>query len=157
LGDWDSGSLSLTPDELQERTKQFALRVMRLADTLTKPLSVREIAQPLVRCGMSVSANYRAARRARSRKEFLAKIGTVTEEADETSHSLALLIDGNYVKPELLDSLRTDAGELMRIFAKTRVTGRRKMLAKKAITKSPDRQITKTVNAAVRKREEVYA
>jgi len=101
---------------------------------------------------MSISANYRAARRARSRKEFVAKIGIVTEEADETLHWLELLIEAGYVPTDRLEALHAEAGELVRIFAKTRGTARGDLKSKQypntqsqdhKITKSPDREITR--------------
>jgi len=80
----------------------------------------------MVRCGMSVSANYRAARRARSSKEFAARVGVVLEEADETAHWLELLMDSGLVARNHLEALHTEAEELVRIFAATRRTARRK-------------------------------
>ena len=73
----------------EDRTKQFALRVMRLCRALRGDDVARALARQLVRSGMSVGANYRAAGRARSKAEFLSKLGTVEEEADETCLLLA--------------------------------------------------------------------
>lgn len=80
--------------ELKERTKQFALRVMKLVDALPNTISGRAIANQLVRSGTSVGANYRAACRGRSKAEFVAKLGVVIEEADECEYWLELIIDG---------------------------------------------------------------
>jgi four helix bundle protein len=121
----------VTADELQERTKWISLRVLKLADTLTNGLCSRELARQLIRSGLSVSANYRAARRARSRREFVAKIGIVVEETDETLHWLELLVDGRYVKPNLLEPLKKEARELVSVFSKTRMTARRRMTGNK--------------------------
>ena len=77
--------------ELAERTKQFALRVMRLAEALPRNRSGTTIANQIVRSGTSVAANYRAALRARSKAEFISKIGTVLEEADETLFWLEMI------------------------------------------------------------------
>jgi four helix bundle protein len=74
----------MTADELKARTKQFALRVIKPVAALPKNVEGRAIANQLVRCGTSVAANYRATCRARSRTEFIAKMGVVLEEADET-------------------------------------------------------------------------
>ena len=68
--------------ELKNRTKAFALRVMNLVEELPKSIKGRAIANQLIRSGTSVAANYRAACRARSKAEFISKIGTVEEEAD---------------------------------------------------------------------------
>jgi four helix bundle protein len=80
--------------DLRARTKHFALRIMRLVDALPNSKSGRAIANQLIRSGTSVGANYRAACRARSQKEFISKIGVVEEEADESSFWLELIIEG---------------------------------------------------------------
>jgi four helix bundle protein len=82
----------VTADELKLRTKQFALRVIRFVAALPKTIEGRAIANQLVRCG-TVAANYRAACRARSRNEFVAKMGVVLEEADETQLWLELIFE----------------------------------------------------------------
>jgi four helix bundle protein len=71
--------------EMIARTKQFALRIMKLVGALPKSIQGRAIASQLMRSGTSVAANYRAACRSRSKAEFIAKLGTVEEEADETA------------------------------------------------------------------------
>ena len=71
-------------DELKERTKAFALSTVRLVENLPRGRSAEVIGHQLLRCGTSVAANYRSACRARSRKEFIAKMGIVEEEADES-------------------------------------------------------------------------
>jgi four helix bundle protein len=71
-------------EELKERTKDFALRIIKLVGALPKTVEGRAIAAQIVRSGTFVAANYRSACRARSRAEFIAKIGVVLEEADET-------------------------------------------------------------------------
>ena len=81
--------------ELLQRTKQFALRVLKLVDHLPTSAAGRAIGNQLVRSGTSVGANYRAACRARSRAEFAAKIGVVAEEADESVYWLELISEGS--------------------------------------------------------------
>jgi len=83
-------------EDLKERTKQFALRILKLVEALPNSLQGRTIAAQLVRAGTSVGANYRAACRGRSRAEFIAKIGIVEEEADESAFWLELIIDGAF-------------------------------------------------------------
>ena len=83
----------MTTDELKARTKQFALRVIRLVDALPTDVKGRAIANQIIRSATSVAANYRAACHTRSRAEFVAKIGVVEEEADETTFWLELIID----------------------------------------------------------------
>jgi four helix bundle protein len=79
--------------DLKARTKQFALRVMHLVDALPRTIQGRAIAKQIIRSATSVAANYRAAGRARSRAEFVAKIGVVKEEPDESSFWLELIVD----------------------------------------------------------------
>src|SRR6266487_1255814 len=99
--------------ELNDRTKKFALRCMKLADSLpyNKP-SGRAIANQLVRCGTSVGSNYRAARRSRSRAEFVAKLGVVEEEADESAYWMELIIEGELLERKQVVSLLDEANEL---------------------------------------------
>lgn len=102
--------------ELKARTKRFGLRVMNLVDALPKTTSGRAIGNQLVRSGTSVGANYRAACRSRSKAEFIAKIGIVAEEADESAFWLELIMDANILKTDLVSPLRQEAEELTAIF-----------------------------------------
>ncbi len=104
-------------DELKERTKEFALRVMRLVDALPKSTNGRALAGQLVRSGTSVAANYRAACRGRSRAEFIAKIGVVEEEADETALWLELIIADELLSDIKVRPLLDEANELVAIMA----------------------------------------
>lgn len=101
---------------LKTRTKQFGLRVLTLVDALPNTTAGRAIGNQLVRSGTSVGANYRAACRGRSKAEFIAKIGTVAEEADESAFWLELIVEGGLLKPELVSPLREEAEELTAIF-----------------------------------------
>jgi four helix bundle protein len=103
------------PQDLKERTKQFALRVIRLVKSLPNDDVGRVIAKQLLRSATSVGANYRAACRARSPAEFCAKMGIVEEEADESAYWMELLIEAEIVKPELLVELFAEANELVAI------------------------------------------
>ncbi len=85
-------------EELKKRTKQFALRVLNLVGALPNNIQGRAVGGQLVRAGTSVAANYRAACRGRSRAEFIAKLGTVEEEADESAFWLELIIEGSLLK-----------------------------------------------------------
>ena len=115
----------MKPEELKERTKQFALRVMRLVDALPKSTKGRALAGQLVRSGMSVAANYRAACRGRSRAEFIAKIGVVEEEADETALWLELIVADKLMTEKKVQSLLTEANELVAIMAASYMSARR--------------------------------
>ena len=108
--------------ELQQRTKSFALRVLKLIEHLPNSIGGRILANQLTRSGTSVGANYRAACRARSRAEFASKLGTVVEEADESLYWLELIGDGNFVLAKKLASLISEADELTAIFTAGRRT-----------------------------------
>lgn len=109
-------------EDLQRRTKQFALRVIRLCEHLPSRPAARVIGNQLLRSGTSVGANYRAARRARSNAEFASKIGIVLEEADESVYWLELLVEGGIVPLKKLNLLLREAEELVAIFAASRLT-----------------------------------
>ncbi len=112
------------PEQLRERTKAFASRIIRLYIALpTKPVA-QVIGKQLLRAGTSVGANYRAACRGRSRAEFISKLGVVVEEADETIYWLELLADNSIVKARRLGDLLREAHELTAIFTAARETSR---------------------------------
>jgi four helix bundle protein len=106
--------------ELQNRTKQFALRVPKLIDVLPRTAAGRAISNQLVRAATSVGANYRSACRARSRAEFAAKLGIAVEEADESLYWLELVRDGKLVPENKLSLLLKEADELTAILASGR-------------------------------------
>ena len=110
----------MTKEELQKRTKQFSLRVMKLVAALPNTPVARAIGGQLVRSGTSTGANYRAACRARSRAEFVAKIGVVEEEADESAFWMELLIEGGVMSESLVADLLREANELTAIMAASR-------------------------------------
>jgi len=114
----------MTEDELKQRTKQFALRIMKLVGALPNTAIGRTVRHQLVRCGTSVGANYRAACRGRSKADFIAKLGIVVEESDESAYWLELIIDGRLLKRELVDSLLQEANELTAIFTSSINTSR---------------------------------
>src|SRR6266481_5914985 len=110
----------MTPAELKERTKQFALRILKLVAALPRSIEGRSVANQLVRCGTSVAANYRATCRARSKAEFVAKMGVVLEEADETQLWLELIIEGRLLPSKRVQPLLNEANELVAIFVTSR-------------------------------------
>ncbi len=112
-------------EELRARTKQFALRIIRLFQNLPRSPDAQILGKQLLRSGTSVGANYRAAGRARSAAEFSAKIGIVLEETDETVFWLECLIEAGIVKHQLLEDLLAEANELVAIFAASYRTARR--------------------------------
>jgi four helix bundle protein len=118
-------AIAITPmneSELIARTKHFALRIMKLVEALPKTIQGRAIGNQIMRSGTSVAANYRAACRARSKAEFIAKLGTVEEEADETAFSLELIVEGGLLKANQVDPLATEASELVAITAASKKT-----------------------------------
>jgi four helix bundle protein len=106
--------------ELQQRTKDFALRVLKLIEHLPNTIGGRVLANQLARSATSVGANYRAACRARSRAEFASKLGTVAEEADESLYWLELIQVGDFVPEKRIASLVSEADELTAIFTSGR-------------------------------------
>ena len=102
--------------DLGVRTKGFALRILRLFRALPKCDEARILGRQLLRSGTSIGANYQAACRARSRAEFIAKLGIVLEEADETVFWLELMRDGEIFPQLKLGELITEANELVSIF-----------------------------------------
>jgi four helix bundle protein len=112
--------------EFKRRTKQFALRVIRLVDSLPNRLAARVIGTQLLRSATSVGANYRSACRARSPADFCAKMGIVEEEADESAYWMELLIEAEIVRPKLLDALLTEANELVAMAIASIKTARRR-------------------------------
>ena len=105
---------------LKARTKEFALRLMKMVDALPRTIQGRTIAKQIIRSATSVAANYRAVCRARSRAEFISKIGVVEEEADESCFWLELIIDSGLLTEERNRPPLSEAGELVAIMAASR-------------------------------------
>lgn len=118
--------MSMTPDELKIQTKQFGLRVIRLVESLPKTKTVAIIGNQLLRFATSVGANYRAACRGRSKAEFIAKLGIVEEEADESAYWLEMLTESQILRQDLVAQLHAEAEELTAIMAKSRQTAKQK-------------------------------
>jgi four helix bundle protein len=117
----------MKPDDLKKRTKQFALRILKLVGALPNNIQGRAIANQLVRAGTAVPANYRAACRGRSKAEFIAKLGTVEEEADESAFWMELIIEGGLLKEKVVESLLAEAYELTKIMARSRISASRNL------------------------------
>ena len=113
-----------TTEQLRQRTKALAVRVVRLFRSLPESRDAQVIGTQLLRCGTSVGANYRAVCRARSKADFISKIGIVLEEADETVFWLELLIETGIVPENKLKELLQEARELIAIFTATQRTSR---------------------------------
>jgi len=118
--------------DLKDRTKQFALRILNLIDALPPTVKGRLISRQLGDAGTSVGANYRAAGRARSKSEFVAKLGTVIEEADESAYWLELIMEGRLLRRELAAPLWQEAGEIVAIMTQSRKTAEANLRARKS-------------------------
>jgi four helix bundle protein len=105
----------MTDEELKARTKKYALRVIKLTDALPSTRAGNHIAVLLLRSGTSVGSNYRAVCRARSRADFIAKLGIVEEEADESLYWMELLIEAGLQKATRLQSLMQEGAEILAI------------------------------------------
>ncbi len=111
--------------DLKERTKKFALRVMKVVRSLPQGPEGRLIGSQLLRSGTSVAANYRAVCRARSRAEFLSKLAIVIEESDETAFWLEFLVEAGLIPEPKLRDLRSEANQLVAIFNASRTTAKK--------------------------------
>jgi len=109
-------SVKAANEDLIERTKRFALRVIRLFVSLPKTGEAQVLGKQLLRSGTSVGANYREAHRARSRAEFAAKCGDSLREIEESAYWLELLEESGILPAKKLKDLRTEANELTAIF-----------------------------------------
>lgn len=102
--------------DLRTRTKEFALRIIRLYSGLPRRTEAQVIGRQMIRSGTSVGANYREAYRARSKAEFISKVGECLKEIEETGYWLELLGDSGIVSEERLAGLTDECGELTAIF-----------------------------------------
>ncbi len=128
-------------EAFKQRTKVFALRVIKMYQNLPKTEEARIIGKQLLRSATSVAANYRAVCRARSEAEFISKLGIVVEEADESVFWLELLVESEIIKQEKLTLLIKEANEILAVVASSRKT------AKKSVNPSIKKSVnTKSTN-----------
>ena len=121
----ESGDPKMSLDkhlELKNRTKVLALRIIKMSDVLPKTRAANVITNQILRSATSMAANYRAVGRARSKAEFVAKLGIVVEEADETVFWLEMLGDSGIVPEAKLSELLQEANQLVMIFSSSRKT-----------------------------------
>ncbi|WP_445453895.1 four helix bundle protein [Flavobacterium sp. 25HG05S-40] len=109
----------MTNDELKYRTKQFSLMVLSLVEKLPNSISSRVVVNQLAKSATSVGTNYRAVCRARSDKEFIAKLNIVLEEADETQYWLEIIEEMKWINKSELEFLLKESSELVAIFVST--------------------------------------
>jgi four helix bundle protein len=105
----------MTRDEMKNRTKVYANRVVKLCSALPENWIARTLGKQLLRSGTSVGANYRAVCRAKSNPDFINKLRIVEEECDESLFWMELLVDNDLVKAGRLDELMKEADELLAI------------------------------------------
>ncbi len=124
----------MSPEDFKKRTKTFALRIIKLVGQLPGTAVASVIGRQLLRCGTSAGANYRAACRARSRADFIAKLGIVEEECDESLYWMELLIESGAIKPKRLSLLINEASEILDMVVQSITTARR---GNKSATRNP--------------------
>ena len=108
-----------------KRTMNFGLRVIRMVQSLPRNPVVTVLSNQLLRSGTGVGANYRAAVRGKSRADFIAKMGTVEEECDESLYWMEMLIESGSVKRRLLENLMKEGDEILSIVVASIKTARR--------------------------------
>jgi len=109
-------------DEFRDRTKKFALRVIKLFQSLPKTEEAKTIGKQLLRSGTSIGANFRAATRARSKAEFYSKLSIADEEADESVFWMELLTEAGILPLQKVESLMNEALEISKITSVSRKT-----------------------------------
>ena len=114
-------------NDLQERMINFAVRIIKMVDSMPNSISGTAIARQIVRSGTSPSANYRAACIAKSDKDFVNKLKIVEEELDETSHWLTLIMRSEMMKPSRIQPLHQECCELLSIIVKSIVTAKNRI------------------------------
>lgn len=105
----------MTTLELKKRTFEFGSRIITTVEALPKTETARILGRQLLRSGTSVGANYRAAARAKSRADFVAKLGIVEEECDESAYWIEMIVDRKLLAPNRLTDLLDEANELLAI------------------------------------------
>jgi len=128
--------------ELKLRTKAFSLRALKLVRHLPRDVTGKVLANQLTRSALSVGANYRSACRARSRAEFLSKLGIVLEEADESAHWLEIIIEDKLLPASKVSALLQEANELTAIFFTATATTRRAPLPKSRVVQDEPNRIS---------------
>jgi four helix bundle protein len=115
----------MTRAEFTARTKKLAIRIIDMVERLPRGRTADVVGTQLLRCGTSVAANYRSACRARSRREFIAKMGIVEEEADESQFWIDVLIERGMVDETMAVELRREAGQIVALTVASIRTARR--------------------------------
>ena len=114
----------MNPDQFRQRTKSFAVQIIKLVDQLPGSRSTNVLTRQWVRSGTSVGANYRAACRAKSRADFISKMGTVEEECDESLYRMELLVESGKTPAAQLSPLTKEANEILAMVCASLKTAR---------------------------------
>ena len=117
-------------EQFENRTKAFALRIIRLVESLPRGRTNDVIERQLLRSGVSVGANYRAACRAKSARDFVSKMGIVEEESDEAIYWIELLVESGKLRGELVKGLLAEGRELLAMSVASIKTARARRIAK---------------------------
>ena len=123
----------MTQGEMKERTKRFALRVIKLVEALPNTRTSAVLGNQLIRSGTSVGANYRAACRAKSAADFISKLSIVEEEADESIYWIELLVESGQIKMKLVENLLDESNQILSIVVSAIRTSKAKRNLKSAI------------------------
>src|SRR5207248_11443492 len=115
----------MTTQELKQRTFEFGIRTIRTVEALPRSETAKALGRQLLRTGTSVGTNYRAAARARSRADFVAKLGIVEEECDECAYWMEMIIERKLLKTRRLNDLLAETNELLAITVASIKTARR--------------------------------
>ena len=118
-------------EDLRKRTKLFGLRIIEMAESLPRTSPSFVITRQLIRSGTSVGANYRSACRARSHADFIAKLGIVEEECDESLYWMEMLVESELVGPEKVRDLMKEGTEILAVIVSSRKTAKSRSVAKK--------------------------
>lgn len=117
----------MTTDELKRRLKEFALRIIKLSESLPNNITGRTLGNQIIRSGTSPGANYRSACLGKSDKDFLNKLKMVEEELDETLYWLELIVESGLIKEQLLKDLMNENQELLKIIVSSIITMKKKL------------------------------
>ena len=123
----------MNAEDLKLRTKQFGIRIVKLVEALPRNQSASVMGRQLLRSSTSVGANYRAVCRAKSRADFIAKLGIVEEECDESLYWLEMLVETGQIKPALVAGLIEEGQEILAIIVASAKTARMKNNPQSAI------------------------
>ena len=123
--------------ELKQRTKRFALRVIRMSESLPRKMAADVLGRQLIRSATSVAANYRSACRARSRPDFISKMGIVEEEADESALWLELISESGLMSARRIELLHREASELTAIAVASIRTARSRKINPQSAVRTP--------------------